>query len=229
MGKGSSAAAVLRCFAAPLLALWTAAATLHPAPEASWWELRFLMTVRGEYTFTERGAQVTGRYACTARWQGTMERDGPDFLLSCLRSEIERWDIEEGPAAPSAPGDLAGKAGPAKPRLGLYYVLSEGDAVRFAFEIDGVAVPLGPSAEKHILVLPCAGERVSRENGYDGSIVRGDNRILIPRTDLDRGTVERTFSWEWKRRRLTSRDGGTICLTNTHHADVLVTLVPGER
>ncbi len=210
--------------AASILALSLTAAPSRPCPKRPWWEVHFIVTVRGEYSVKEHRSEVDGEYICSASWRGTMERDGSDFLLICLGSEIRDWEIHEKGEAAGQTNKLTEKDNGTNPRLDLYYVLSDGQTLRFIFKIAGPPIPLCRSPEKHVLVLPCSSEDAAEETDYNDSIVKGDNLIRIPESELDKAKVEKTFTWEWKRHQWALRDGGAIALANRHRAEVVVSL-----
>ncbi len=223
----------MRCFtpgaAAGLSGLVLASFLVRPAfpPKPPWWELRFLLEGRGEYAVTTGGVERNGRYTFTAAWEGVMEKDGPDFLLVRLKSEIRDWQIHETPPEPDASIMISDKS--PHPSLDLYYVLGEGDVVRLDFEMAGISVPLGEGGPKCALAFPCSGERAAALGGYNESIIEGTNRIAIPRRELERSATEKRFSWKWKRRRWVSAEGGPVLLDDRHHAQAVVSLVYHDR
>jgi len=194
-------------------------------PKPPWWEVHFIVTVRGDYSVKGRHAGAAGEYTCTAAWSGTMERDDEDFLLSCLESDIRGWEILEKGEAAGRTDRLTEKDAGTRPRFDLYYVLHEASRLRFVFRIAGPPVPLCDSPEKDLLVLPCSSEEAAEPSDYNGSVVSGDNHIGIEESDLEKAKVERKFSWEWKRRQWALRDGGAVAFANRHRAEVTVSLI----
>jgi hypothetical protein len=48
--------------------------------------------------------------------------------------------------------------------------------------------------------------------------------VWIGEEDLANATLEKSFSWEWKRQHWAARDRGTVQVSGSHKATVVVTL-----
>jgi hypothetical protein len=153
-----------------------------------------------------------------------MERDGQDFLLYHVRTEVQKWEALEKTSQPNAVHILTEKDIADKPALQMKYILRESGQLVFDFDIAGIPVPLGAASEKFDLVLPCSRGHADQGAGYSQFIARGDNQVAVPDDKLDRRSDEKAFSWEWKRQQWALRNDATVFLSNRHKADVLVTL-----
>jgi hypothetical protein len=190
-----------------------------------WWEVRFLLTVRGDYAVKGLATSSVGEFAYRACWEGTMEPDGPDFLLYHTKTEVLDWEIREKTTRPDGTRVLTEKDVADRPRLRLNYILRLGRELRFLFEAQGVAIPLESSPEKFDLVFPCSTEFGDMGAVYDASISKGKNLIAVGADALEKPILEKSFSWEWKRNQWTAREGGAVLVAGFHKATVVVTLV----
>jgi hypothetical protein len=185
------------------LALGTASVRARTDEGPDWWEVRLLVSVKGEYRISDRakGAPVAGDYFFRARWVGRLEPDEDDFLLVHLRTEVLEWRLSE---KAGAPGREAGAEVPDTPApdLRLNYVLRDGKSLEFDFVLDGtLSVPLHDHPVKARLDLPRSATPPDGLPGthYDDDVFRGSNRVVIPAEDLGKRKAERGFSWEWAR------------------------------
>ncbi len=162
-----------------------AAAGLSPGP--AWWEVRLLVTVRGEYRSWEAGGgprrpAVAGDYTYRARWEGRLEPDGDDFLLVHLKTEVLEWRLGEKAGPPGEETRL--EAPPASaPELRLDYVLREGRSLEFSIGLDGcIDLPLHGHRGKISLLLPRSASRPDGPGGdrYDDFLTAGSNSIVLP-------------------------------------------------
>jgi hypothetical protein len=199
------------------------AARLHPGPP--WWEVRIDLAVRGEYTIKDFGVTFAGQFSGRTRWHGSMEPDGPDFLLYYTTADVPEWEIVEKTALPNATRIVTQKADTQKPRLRVNYIIRQGDDLRFDFEVDGVLVPLSDSPEKFKLVLPRSKECFGEGTGYGESISKGNNLVAMGAEGLESGHAEKSFSWEWKRQHWTVREKGAAFVADFHKVTVTVTLI----
>ncbi len=179
-----------------------------PGPSAgpAWWEVRLLVTVRGQYKSWEAGGAprkpgVVGNYSYRARWEGRLEPDGDDFLLVHLKTEVLEWRLGEKAGLPGEETRL--EAPPASaPELRLNYVLREGQSLELSVSLDGcIDLPLHGRPGKISLLLPRSASRPDGLAGdrYDDFLTAGSNSIVLPDTDLGRRRPVRTFSWKWER------------------------------
>jgi len=190
-----------------------------PREEGSlWWEVRLVVETRGTYTVRGDGPPVKGEYSLRARWEGRLEPDAEDFLLVHLRTELLEWRLREA-SGPS--GREAMREAPASPRpaLRLAYVLKDGHDIEFAFEIDGLDVPLRPSSVSVRLELPRSVGRA-----YADFVCRGSNRVVVPESDLMETARERRFSWDWRSAEQILRRGRVFFVEQAHTAEAAVSL-----
>lgn len=178
-----------------------------PSPGPAWWEVRLLVTVRGEYKSWEAGGgpkrpAVAGDYSYRARWEGRLEPDGDDFLLVHIKTEVLEWRLGEKAGPPGHETRL--EAPPASaPELRLDYVLRDGRSLEFSVGLDGcIGLPLHGHPGKVSLLLPRSASRPDSLAGgdrYDEFLTAGSNSIVLPETDLARRRPVRSFAWKWER------------------------------
>jgi hypothetical protein len=196
-----------------------------PAGHSAWWEVRLVVTAKGEYTVRGGQAPVAGEYTCRARWEGRLEPDGDDFLLVHLKTEILDWRLRE-KTGPAGEERVLETPAASKPSLRMNYVLKDGREVEFVFELGGVSIPLQASRFAVALELPRSSARAPRLPGhtYGDFVCRGSSRIVIPDTDLLEQATERLFSWDWRRERRYVREGRSYVVDQSHAAEVAVAL-----
>jgi hypothetical protein len=183
-----------------------------------WWEVRLNVETRGTYAIYGDGPAVKGEYTLRARWEGRLEPDAEDFLLVHIRTELLEWRLRE-VSGPS--GHEAAREAPATPQpaLRLVYVLKDGREVEFAFEFDGLDLPLRPATVSVPLALP---RSVGR--GYADFVNHGSNRVVVPESDLREKTRERRFSWEWRSDEQIMRKGRVYFVAQAHAAEATLAL-----
>ena len=209
------------------LALAAALSFSRPSPGPSWWEVSLSVTVKGGYVIEGAGALLRGEFTCRARWAGTLELDGNDFLLYHLKTEVLEWRLAEKSGLPKGESLLLAQETSETPRLRLNYILREGSDLRFDYEFREVSVPLHASPVKANLEFPRSSGHaaLSPGSGYRSCVSRGSNRVVIPGSDLERRAAERTFSWEWQREKRIAGDSGTFLVTQHHTAEAVVVLI----
>jgi len=205
-----------------LLALAWAPRPYAPQP---WWEVRLELTVRGDYAVRGPAESCSGEFECRARWEGTLEPDGDDFILFHARADVPAWRIRETPDPPDAGEVLTELSVPAKPRLKVNYIIRQDEEVRVSFALEGIDVPLRDSQGKFPLVMPRSKGSSAAEEEYGKCISDGDNLIAVDDKGLEQKLLEKSFSWDWTRRRWTTREAGAVLVTGSHKADVKVTFI----
>jgi len=167
------------------------------------WEIEIRLITEGRYSVREGSRSYSGDFLYEAAWSGRLERDDDDFLLSHLRNEIVRWELEENAEPGESDGSARRKEPPEKPVFRMNYILTEGSRIRFDFAIEGFAVPRGASVNKFELVFPRTKSDVpsAAAAGYDGAVVQGSNDVYLRVADIRRPRVERSFRWSWENRR----------------------------
>lgn len=210
-----------------VLALAAALSFSRPSPGPSWWDVSLSVTVKGGYVIEGAGALLRGEFTCRARWAGTLELDGNDFLLYHLKTEVLEWRLAEKSGLPKGESLLLAQETSETPRLRVNYVLREGSDVRFDYEFREVSVPLHASPVKANLEFPRSSGHAALSPGsaYGSCVSRGSNRVVIPGSDLERRAAERTFSWEWQREKRIAGDSGTFLVTQHHTAEAVVAIV----
>jgi hypothetical protein len=222
-----SAVSVLRTIL-PVFGFLLAASTLGPSAWPSWWEVRFHLTAKGDYTVKDSKTTYSGEFLFRAQWEGTMERDGADFLLYYTGTEPQAWEVREKASLPGVIHVLTEKETVEKPRLRLNYILRQGADVLFDFSVGGIKIPLGTSPEKFNLILPRSEQRAGGGDTYSAFVRKGKNQISIDEQDLGKRPLEKSFSWEWKSQQWISREKGVVLVASSHKAAVTVTLIPHD-
>ena len=219
----------VRALAGAGLVLFLPASFSYSRPPAGpgWWEIRLTVTVKGTYSLRSGGAPITGEYTCRARWEGSLEVDGDDFLLYHTKTDILEWRLEEKTGRPGSETVLEEKDADDKPILRLNYVLKDEPGVEVDFDFLGIPVPLHPFPVKVPLEFPSTNARrdLLPELNYVNFISRGSNRVVIPAADLRRPAAERKFSWEWRRARQVAAGTGRCLLTERHAAAAVVSFI----
>jgi hypothetical protein len=212
----------------PVLGCLIAATGLRTSARPSWWEVRFHLTARGDYTVKDSETTYSGEFLYRAQWEGTMERDGADFRLYYTAMEPQAWEVREKASLPSATQVMTDKEAAEKPRLRLNYVLRHGPDILFDFDVGGVRIPLNSSSDKFELVLPRSREHAREKDTYSEFISKGKNRVSVDEQDLGKRPLERSFSWEWKRQQWILREKGVVLVAGSHKASVTITIIPHD-
>ncbi len=209
-----------------VLGLPAALPSSRSSPGPAWWEIRMSVTVKGDYVIQGGEAPLQGKFTCHARWEGTIERNGDDFLLYRLKSEALEWSLVEKAAVPKGESLLVAPETSEKPLLRLNYVLLEGSDLRFDYEFKEVSIPLHASSMRLDLEFPrTTGPGLVLLGSEYGDFVRhGSNRVIIPDSDLERGVSERKFSWDWRRERQVAEDAKTFVVIQRHTVEAVVSL-----
>jgi hypothetical protein len=201
-------------------------APLGTVQRAPWWEARLALTVRGTYEVKPPRGSFSGEFTHGARWVGIMEPDEMDILLYHTRTGEEDWQVREKAAGPEGTRLLTEKDTAQRPALHVNYVVRVGRELVFDIAVEGFIVPLGPSPDRFDLELPCSKNHGgATAGGYDDFITGGTNRIAIPVEGLEKRTLEKSFSWEWKRGRWAAAESGTVWLASSHKATAVLTLI----
>ncbi|HPW17311.1 MAG TPA: hypothetical protein PLP83_02895 [Candidatus Aminicenantes bacterium] len=204
-------------------------AALGPGParpglprDAAGWEVRLTVSVQGRYSLEGAGPRVFGEYACRARFVGRLDPDDGDFVLVHLRTEALDWHLRERAGRGGTAGAReAGKD--AAPALRLNYVLREKREIVLDFDFGTLDLPLHEHPAAFRLELP----RSPGSPAYDGAVSGGSNRVALPASDLGRRRPERTFAWSWGREERVIGASGAWVVSQSHTADVAVSLVRG--
>ena len=192
---------------------------------AAWWEIRFELTVEGDYSVHGPGGAFSGEFEYRASWRGALEQDGADFILFHGRAEVPSWRVRETPEPADAGQAMTEADAPGRPRLKVNYVIRQDNEVRFTFAIEGIDVPLHEFQGKFPLSLPRSKGPSTAEGEYARFITKGDNLISVDDGGLANKRLEKSFSWEWARRGWTTRQEGAVPVTGSHKADVAVTFI----
>ena len=209
----------------PLLGLISPVPPARSLQASPWWELRCAIAVRGDYSVTDLDTTFNGEFLYKARWEGTMEQDGPDFRLFHAKADVLAWEMREKTVPSSDAGLLTEKEAAEKPALRLNYVIRDGPDVLISLAVGDLLIPLASSPEKFDLVLPRSRGLAAERTGYDDSITKGTNVLALSEEGLAERSLERTFAWDWKRRQWTVRGRGAVKVAETHKVMVVVTLV----
>ncbi len=211
-------------------ALRPAGWSARPGAGAITWTIEVTLSVTGQYRVTGRQGALSGDYAFTFLWKGSLEPDDVDWRLVHKSCELVDWKAQERPELRAAGEALTEGEVPEKPVFHFRYVLQDQDQVEFDFSTEGFPIPLNASTEKFQLILPSSAKtRRSGEALYDGLVNRGSNRVAIPADALGREPVDRTFDWGWAgNQSILGRDVTVVC-RQTHQARLRLVLIPRAR
>ncbi len=196
-----------------------------------WWDVRVSLTVEGTYTIQDIGTTYSGDFTYVVQWDGSMERDGNDFLLYHTATRDLVWKIREEVSPRSESCFVTEKDAKARPSFELSYILREGEFLEVAFKVNGFPVPLSSSQGMFELFLPRSGEHVRDRSSlpYKNFISKGSNLISIREKGLEKKSQKNSFAWEWKRRGWILLENRTVMMAHHHKAEVVVSLVPHHR
>jgi hypothetical protein len=213
------------------LCLFITPAILFPQKSRVWWDVRVSLTVEGTYTVRDIGTTYSGDFTYSVQWDGSMERDGNDFLLYHTATKDLIWKIREDVSPPQEQCFVTEKDAEAKPFFELSYILREGEFLEVAFKVKGFSVPLASSRGMFELFLPRSGEHVENRSSvpYKNFISKGTNHISIKEKGLEKKPQENSFAWEWKRRGWILLENRTVMMAHHHKAEVIVSLVPHRQ
>ena len=203
----------------------------RPGAEAIPWTVELTLSVTGQYRVMARKGPLSGDYSFTVLWKGTLEPDDVDWRLVHKSSDLLNWKAEERPSGPTPAEVLTERDFPDKPIFHFNYVLQDQDLVEFDFSTEGFPIPLNPSREKFPLILPSSA-RTSRSGGhaaYDGYIIKGSNKVVLPSADLGTGPIDRTFSWNWAGNQSLLEQDATLVCRQTHQVRLRLQLLPKAR
>lgn len=195
---------------------------------SAWWNVRVRLETRGRYSLVRDTAEFAGEYVYEAVWTGSLERDGPDYILYHASLETVRWELKERAGPGPDANVLSEKDLAVRPVLRMNYVLSEGGWLRFFFTVEGFPVPRHVSPETFALVMPCSRKEAlaAFTAGYDEAVSEGSNDVSLDERELRNGPVERVFRWEWKRYEPSSAPPPAGPLFSAHEATVTLTTSP---
>ncbi len=190
-----------------------------------WWELRCALTVRGDYSVTDLDTTFDGEFVYKARWEGTLERDGLDFRLFHDKAEVLAWEIREKPVPADESVLMTEREAPEKPAFRLSYVIRHEPDIVLCLTVGDLLIPLSSSPEKFDLLMPRTRGPGADTAVYDDFVTKGRNVVALAEAELVEKKLEKTFSWDWKRRQWTVRGRGSVRLAETHKVTLVVTLV----
>jgi hypothetical protein len=222
---------VLLALASSGLAFDPGAVRSRPGADAVPWSVELTLSVRGQYRLTGRTGPVSGDYAFTVLWKGSLEPDDVDWRLVHKSCDLLDWRIEERPPTQARGEVLTEKDVPEKPVFQFRYVLQDQGLVEFDFRTEGFSVPLTPSPEKFALILPSSA-RTGRSGGapnYDALLVKGSNRVVIPQDEMGTEPIEKTFAWGWAGNQSVLAPDATIVCRQTHQVRLKLVLIPRAR
>ena len=204
-----------------------ASGQLSPRPPR-WWDVELRLTVKGQYSVREADAACAGEFLYEAAWSGSMEKDDSDYLLFHQGSKTLRWEAREKTSSGGGQKVLTERDFDARPVFRMNYILKENGILRFDFIVDGFPVPRTGAGNKFDLILPASKKEEGglSPSGYDASVVKGSNEIVIEENMVRAGLVQRAFRWEWKRYQPSSGPGVPVVLFNGHKAEVKVAITP---
>lgn len=198
----------------------------RPAAPPSWWQIKVTVMLKGRYEIrgdVER--PVVGEFAGRAEWEGLMIRDGQDVRIYKLWAELPEWSLVEPPGRPTGGRPSAPDAASARPALILNYILREGKELVIDYEMGEIPLPQRAPGAPWVLELPRSPRRASLQPSYGDYVQRGSARLSLTDADLERPSVDKPFSWEWRRERRREQNGRWVELVQSHSVEAVVSLV----
>jgi len=211
-------------------AFFCAAAGSSPRPHGPTWKVVLRVESQGEYRSESTPSRTDGSFTLAIAWTGTIEKDGPDFLLVHTGCVLEDWRIEERDSDEDTIRLITEKDAPDKPELRMNYVLNEAGRIRFDFAVVGFDVPLGGGAETFPLVLPVSAESGSKVGAiaYNAAVRSGSNDVAVDEAKILAGPVEETFGWTWRRQAWVQSSDRLVFQSNGHKVKVTLTITPED-
>jgi len=206
-----------------------AAGTARPdqAP-ALRWSVEVVLAVTGNYRVADKDGVTTGDYSFTVRWTGTIERDDQDWKLRHDKDELTDWKAEEQPAPRSLGLILTTEDFTEKPVFRFHYILQDEGLIELDFGMESFSIPLNPSQEKFLLILPASAHTTQPGPGldYDHSLVKGSNRVAFDEKELLSSPLKKTFDWSWRRSQVALWQDMTIYCNQSHQAHLTASFKP---
>jgi len=195
------------------------------------WKVAMTVEVRGEYKMESREATVTGTYAFTFRWSGTMERDDEDYLLVHNKCDLAKWEVEEKAEARGSISVLTADDYPAKPELRVNYILKMEDGLHVDFAVEGFEVPQNPSSDIFDLCLPASEENAAHIGGinYNLFVKTGSNKVIMDEGQILSGPAEKAFAWTWKYQTWVQKQELMIFESSSHETKVKMKIMPADE
>jgi hypothetical protein len=195
-----------------------------------WWEIKLVLTAKGDYKLEEGRTSYLGNYSFTISWTGTMEKDDTDYLLYHSNCKLLEWEAQEGISQPEILKYLKTDDFADKPSFKLIYILKKGKYLHFNFTVEGFSVPQSESADRFYLCLPSSEENAQNvsEMDYNSFVSRGSNQIFFEEDKIFGGPAEKTFAWHWKNQKWQLFQNRTVFFSNRHQVKVNISIVPHD-
>lgn len=198
----------------------------RPAASPSWWQIKVTVALKGRYEIRgDVGRPVVGEFAGRAVWEGLMIRDGQEVRIYKLWAELPEWSLEEPPGRPTGERVFAPDATSTRPALILNYILREGQELVIDYEMGEIPLPQRTAGPPWVLELPRSPRRASLQPSYGDYVQRGSALLALTDADLERASVDKPFSWEWRRERRREQNGRRTELLQLHSVEAVVSLV----
>lgn len=216
----------LGCFLAILLSTFTHSFSKGQIP--SWWEIKIILQVSGEYDIKDKEKACRGHYYFKILWKGNMESDYPDYLLFHTSNELLEWQAEESGRQGELARFLTTADFAARPIFFFKYIIKKGKTLHFSFQVEGFEVPQSEDTERFFLLLPS-----SKESGesrlkadYDTFISSGSNQIAVEEEKIYQSEMEKDFQWNWKRNQSLLKIDRVVYFSHSHRAKVNLSIKP---
>jgi len=194
-----------------------------------WWDIKIKLITDGEYKMKQKNTSYLGDYSFTIVWSGSMEIDKDrDYLLYHEECALVDWKAKEKKMFSDSTQIKSEKDFKKKPSFHLNYILRKKENLCFYFTVDGFPVPQNESVTKLCLPMPCSDEHLDYPSltTYESSIVEGSNRIFLEEKEIYAASVDREFTWKWKRHDWSPDPKGPALLTNLHRVKVKISIEP---
>ncbi len=195
---------------------------LNPA----WWEIRIRLTSTGNYACKEGKRAYTGDYSFALLWTGCMEEDMDDYLIYHENYDLLEWKAQE--KSPDLLHNLASPDFSGKPSLDFHYIFRRGKNLHFDFKVDSFYVPQNNSDHKFYLTLPASEEntREALPSDYNAYVEQGSNSIFIEEDIIYLHSIEKSYTWKWKRQTKLQEQKKVVSFKNFHKVRVEISITP---
>jgi hypothetical protein len=193
-----------------------------------WWEIKLVLTAKGDYKVEESRTSYSGNYSFTISWTGTLEKDDVDYLLYHSNCKLLEWEAQEGVSQPESLKHLKTDDFVDKPSFKLIYILKKGEDLHFNFIVEGFSVPQSESADRFYLCLPSSAENAQNVSAidYNSFVSKGSNQISFKEDKIYSGPAEKTFAWNWKNQKWQLLQSRTVFFSNRHQVRVNISIIP---
>lgn len=180
------------------------AAVSQPDAEP-WWQVELTISVTGTYQYNNDNYTHDGQYSLGILLEAALEYDiSKDFLLYGGESKINAAKWKEIVYTEDGDINTMDLSRTIHPVAKVNYVLKERGELCFDFEMFLKMPTMETTDPFREFLLPRSelNKTINKKDRYNKNITAGSNRLCIPeKLILDRRETEKTFQWQWKRKK----------------------------